>query len=207
MKSALLVSNDREALIHTHTRLGQHHVRLRSYGDMDCCPGRQIRFRAASTHVGAHAVLLAQHDGRRSIGDATNIRHLDLNKVRGLRLGEQLDVVESVAPFVNDDASRGPPLVHRLDELSVALNLSFGRAKVCRALDVDDEAWHVVGNLGDEVRDLIRIETKLETDPPVDIEVECGLIIGRTDFPNPFGYPPDEFTERFSAGAKLFHAS
>src|SRR5512138_3992027 len=83
-----LVSDDHEALVEAHARLGQQALGPDGHGGMDAGLGRDLGLVAGAALVGLHAVGPAIEDGLDRVLDAAEVGGLDLDLVAALRVRE-----------------------------------------------------------------------------------------------------------------------
>ena len=173
------VVDDHEAFVHAHAGLGQDLDGLGGHGAVDADLGAAVGFVAGAALVSADALLLAVEHGLDGVVDAAQVGGLDLDHVAGLVVGEQLDVLQGVAPLVGNQLHVAATAIQLGGEAGQRLHLGGNvHVAVHGAFDAELEGLGDLAQLLDIVSHggVVGV-AEGSADGAVHVDVEHGIVV------------------------------
>ena len=133
---------------------------------------------AGAALIRAHAVGLAVEHGLDGVVHAAQVGGLDLRHVAGLRVGEQLDVLEGIAPFVGDQLHVDAAAIQLGGQPGEGFDLGLaGGVAVHGAFDAQMEGLGDLAQLGDVIGHGGIVVVSVErADGAVAVDVQHGVV-------------------------------
>ena len=191
-----LVADDHESLVNAHARLGEDLVGSAGHGHMGAHPGRDIRLVAGPAAIGGQPVAPYVQQRLDRIVDPAKVRHFDVDDIRRTRGDEYLDVLEGVAPLIDDQLHGHVAPGQCPTQFDVAVHLGIATPRINGMFDAKTERRRLSRQFGQVVRNPADVAIEGEADGAIGVEMQPGSIIGsRSELDDPVAQPADVLLE------------